>query len=170
MAITCDTYKRCGRLPDVTHLEDMALLNSLIKIDAKICYSSLAKVYTSTRTEGRVEIGFSEQLKKWEELKNNNTLQFVESVRAGLMKLECKKILRRCFELFRSNQIIELQFLKIISKDLMISQYWLQQQLMKAIYFGALWQATELEIDKGKFYEQYQSIPVTMAIKELRFF
>lgn len=170
MAITCDTYKRCGRLPDVTHLEDMALLNSLIKIDAKICYSSLAKVYTSTRTEGRVEIGFSEQLKKWEELKNNNTLQFVESVRAGLMKLECKKILRRCFELFRSNQIIELQFLKIISKDLMISQYWLQQQLMKAIYFGALWQATELEICKGKFYEQYQSIPVTMAIKELRFF
>jgi glycosyltransferase involved in cell wall biosynthesis len=170
MAITCSSYKNCGRLPDVTHLEDMALSDSLLKIDAKICYSPFVKVYTSSRTEGRVEIGFSEQLKKWALLSSKNNAQLVESVSALLIKIECKNKLRKYFELFKITRFLEQQLIDKISGDLFINYEWLIQQLNESKYFGALWQAIELEITKGQFYTKYPPIPVTSAIAALRLF
>jgi hypothetical protein len=147
----------------------MALLNSLIKLDAKICYSSVVKVYTSNRTEGRVEIGFSEQLKKWEDLKNKNVMQTVESDTALLIKMQCKNMLKNYFEK-SCNKISIDNYTKIIANKLMINANWLYTQIKNAIYFGGLWQAIELEISKGEFYKTHPFIPITKAITNLRIF
>ena len=170
LAITCSMYHNCGRLPKVPFLEDMALFNSLVQVDAKIRCSPFVKVYTSPRLDGRVEIGFSEQLKKWAINKTNNIPQLVEPAAALIIKFSCKKSLRYCFETFTTTGILELGDIKIIADKLMIDDKWLSAQIERANYFGALWQKTEDAIKRGSFYENYPLILITQAIVDLRRF
>ncbi|RYE05117.1 MAG: glycosyltransferase, partial [Sphingobacteriaceae bacterium] len=65
MAVTCAIYQQVGRLPQVPFLEDNAFHQALQRMDVRIRKTPAVKAYTSTRHSGRVEVGFSEQLKKW---------------------------------------------------------------------------------------------------------
>ena len=169
LAVTCAMYNNCGRLPMVPYLEDMAFFNSLVKVDAKIRCSPFVKVYTSSRMDGRVEIGFSEQLQKWADNTNENVPQMVENVEASLLKLKCKNALRGCFE--NSTMVIPLKDqLKEIATHLMINHKWLCRELVNATYFGGLWQKTEDAISRGDFYENYSAAHITTAISDLRRF
>ncbi len=170
LAITCSMYDYCGRLPGVPHLEDMALYNALIKVDAKIRCSPDVKVYTSGRTDGRVDIGFSEQLKTWTEHNSTNTPQLVEPAACLLIKLKAKKILRICYEAFNDRGVIEKKLIGILAAYLFINKKWIEKQLQQAKHFGECWQALEEALDKGKFYDNYEPVLITQAIAELRSF
>lgn len=170
LAVTCSMYNSCGRLPMVPYLEDMAFFNSLVKVDAKIRCSPFVKVYTSSRMDGRVEIGFSEQLQRWADNTNDNIPQMVEHVEASLLKLKCKNAIRRCFETTNATAVPVKDQLKEIATNLMISHKWLCKELMNATYFGSLWQRIEDAINKGDFYENYSTAHITTAINDLRKF
>ena len=170
LAVTCGMYDYCGRLPGVPHLEDMALYNALIKVDAKIRCSPAVKVYTSGRTDGRVAIGFSEQLKKWALFNTNNIPQIVEPAASILIKFKCKRILRKCFEIHQSGNNIPTLLTRIIASNLAIDQQWLCDKIASSSYFGALWQDTEEAVCAGYFYENYPGVDITEAISELRVF
>lgn len=170
LAVTCAMYNSCGRLPMVPYLEDMAFFNSLVKVDAKIRCSPFVKVYTSSRMDGRVEIGFSEQLQKWADNTNENIPQMVEHVEASLLKLKCKNALRLCFETNNTSTVPVKDQLKEIADYLMISHKWLCKELVNASYFGGLWQKVEDTVSKGDFNENYSAQHITNAISDLRRF
>ncbi len=170
LAVTSSMYIFCGRLPGVPHLEDMALYNALVKVDAKIRCSPNVKVYTSGRTDGRVEIGFSEQLKQWVMLNNNHTPQMVEPAASLIIKLQAKKLLKKCYETYSEKRIIERNSIKVIADSLMIDASWLTAEIAGATFFGALWQITEDVIGEGDFYEEYPAVYIMEAVDGLRKF
>lgn len=65
LALTLRAYRRVGGVPDVPHLEDVALIQGLRRHDLRIRRTPHARVHTSARLTGRVLLGLSTQLSEW---------------------------------------------------------------------------------------------------------
>ena len=65
LALTARAYRRVGGLPVLRYLEDEALCQQLRRHDLRLRHSPRVVVYTSPRQFGRVEVGFSWQLREW---------------------------------------------------------------------------------------------------------
>ncbi|KEF33542.1 hypothetical protein RDMS_12020 [Deinococcus sp. RL] len=65
LALTLRAYREVGGVPDVPHLEDVALMGALRRRDLRIRRTPHARVYTSARLTGRVPVGLSTQLAEW---------------------------------------------------------------------------------------------------------
>lgn len=65
LACTCDIYRLCGGLPAVTPLEDVAFVDALRRVGARIRHSPAVNIFTSARFDGRAEVGLSGQLRHW---------------------------------------------------------------------------------------------------------
>ena len=65
LACTPQVYARAGGLPAVRPLEDVAFVDALRRIDARIRHAQEVHVYTSARLQGRAEVGLSGQLRIW---------------------------------------------------------------------------------------------------------
>lgn len=100
-AVTCRIYDLAGRLPVIPFLEDMAFHKSLIRVDARIRMSPLVKVFTSSRTEGRVDFGLSIQLKQWGEMNECSHPLMVESAGSLIVKLRARRLLREFWSTLR---------------------------------------------------------------------
>ncbi len=169
LAVTCNMYERAGRLPQVPYLEDNAFLDALNSIDAKVRKSNQVKVYTSTREQGRVEVGFSEQLNKWNSLAMSASEQLAEPTKASLLKLQNRFALRTCRDNYLTNGL-QQQELSVIANELCIDAIWLKKQFSSATYFGALWQQVEHKMATGTWAKMWKPVPITAAIHELRLF
>jgi glycosyltransferase involved in cell wall biosynthesis len=169
LAVTCKAYERAGRLPQVPYLEDKAFYNALIGIDAKVRKSNAVKVYTSTRMAGRVEVGFSEQLKKWNGLARKHAAQLVEPAEALLIKFKNRFALRKCRQIYLKTGRCPKEVISI-ARALSISAVWLKIQLENSRYFGCLWQQVEKKMVDGKWNAIWKPVPITIAIAELRLF
>ncbi len=170
LAVTCDMYHKCGRLPQVPYLEDGAFHRSLYLMDAKIRRSPHVKVYTSNRMCGRVEIGFSEQLKKWNIHGKTKKLQMAGSVEAQLLNYKIRKQLRDCWQNTK-NGIDDSHAIKLIAKQLSLKPAWLQFEITAADYFGKLWESVLGQKSFRQWMAQYEyDMPITEAIEQLRLF
>ncbi len=67
LACTTTVYARAGGLPPVEPLEDVAFIDALRKIGARIRHCPETHIFTSARMDGRAEIGLSGQLRHWRE-------------------------------------------------------------------------------------------------------
>ncbi|MFC0618087.1 glycosyltransferase [Deinococcus budaensis] len=65
LALTLRAYRRVGGVPDVPHLEDVALVQGLRRHDLRVRRTPHARVHTSARMSGRVPLGLSTQLAEW---------------------------------------------------------------------------------------------------------
>ncbi len=65
LGCTCSVYRRCGGMPAVKPLEDVAFIDALRKIGARIRHAVDVHIYTSSRLDGRAEVGLSGQLRHW---------------------------------------------------------------------------------------------------------
>ncbi|GAB3579182.1 glycosyltransferase family 2 protein [Hymenobacter daeguensis] len=65
LALTARAYRQVGGLPEVRFLEDEALCQALRRHDLGLRHSPNVQVLTSSRREGRVEVGLSWQLREW---------------------------------------------------------------------------------------------------------
>ncbi|GGJ68269.1 hypothetical protein GCM10008939_10830 [Deinococcus aquiradiocola] len=65
LALTVRAYRQVGGVPDVTALEDVALVRALQRADLTLRHTPHARVYTSARRCGRVGVGLSTQLGEW---------------------------------------------------------------------------------------------------------
>ncbi len=169
MAVTCRMYLRVGRLPRVPHLEDMAFYEALLKHDARVRKSFDVKVYTSARLQGRVAVGFSEQLTKWVTDQKLGKLQMVDSATVLLAKYQARKRLRNCWDrkLVAGKTCPELLSVAQIT-GMPVS--WLYRQLTDSAYFGALWAKVEPLIHEQVLLMHQPHEPVTEAITTLRQF
>ncbi|GGB97718.1 glycosyltransferase family 2 protein [Dyadobacter sediminis] len=169
MAVTCKMYEQAGRLPILPFLEDAAFHKALLHQDARIRKSFKVKVYTSARTNGRVSVGFSEQLKKWKEDQKNGQAQLVEAVAPLLVMFNARSRLRRCWYEYHQNQIILYKEIDELAHSLQVQPAGLQNSLIRATLFGELWESVVLLVQSDVNYTvRFQ--PIQQAIMQLRMF
>ncbi len=167
MAVTCQMYQRVGKLPRVPHLEDMAFYEALLKHDARVRKSFDVKVYTSPRLQGRVAVGFSEQLSKWVTDQKSGKLQMVDSAAVMLAKYEARKSLRNCWDR-KSITAKPCSELIRVAHLTNCSVQWLYQQLLQAEYFGILWAQVDPLIHQQALLTYQAHQPIVEAISALR--
>lgn len=165
IAVTCSMYQRAGRLPQVPHLEDEAFYRALLRIDAKIRKSPHVKVLTSSRMEGRVAVGFSEQLRYWKTLNQRGQCQLAEPAEAVVIRLRNRQRLRACWQ-----DRTQTDPLRTVARELGIDYRWLAYELTENQYFGQLWEKVEQAITAGRWSKIWQPVPITTAIHGLRTF
>ncbi len=170
MAVKRSVYQEVGRLPRVPFLEDNAFHDALIKMDFKVRKSPLVKVYTSTRLSGRVAIGFSEQLQKWTNDQQNGFQQKAEPATARLIKFKCKQALRQCFDAHLSDDFYDQRLIKYVAAELFLEEDFLNDQISHQLNFGQLWHNVRLKMQSEKWCKNWQLVPITEAIAELRVF
>ncbi len=167
LAVTCRAYLQAGRLPAVPYLEDEALYQALLRIDARVRQSPAVRVFTSTRTNGRVTVGFSEQLRYWGNLNQTGCEQVVEPAGAMILKLRARRRLRQ----YRNAPACACTAdLHRIAADLHLTPHWLTDQLAECRYFGALWEQIEQQLLANNWLADWKPQPITEAIAELRAF
>jgi len=66
LACTPQVYRRSGGLPPVSPLEDIAFIDALRKVNAKIRHAPAVHIFTSARMDGRTQVGLSGQLRHWQ--------------------------------------------------------------------------------------------------------
>lgn len=164
LAVTCRMYLQAGRLPEVPYLEDEAFYQALVRTDARIRKSTQVKVYTSSRLQGRVEVGFSEQLRYWANMHANQQVQLVEPPGALFVKFQNRRRLRALWE----QRYAPADALLPIARELGISEKWLQRRLTAYAYFGQFWEKVAAEMTTKNWASRWKPIPITEAIQELR--
>ncbi|CCH55339.1 glycosyl transferase family protein [Fibrisoma limi BUZ 3] len=165
-AVTCRAYLQAGRLPEVPYLEDEALYKALLRIDAKIRKSPHVKVRTSARLQGRVAIGFSEQLRSWAKMHYDQQVQLAEPPGALLIRFSNRHRLRLLWQ--HRHATVSTDELAIIARELCISERWLQCHLTAYPYFGQLWEQVEVSMSHNDWLRAWPPIPITEAIQQLR--
>lgn len=166
MALTCAAYKRVGGLPDVANLEDEALYRALLRTDTPVRKSPHVLVTTSTRMQGRVDVGFSEQLRYWASLNQKQQCQLVESPDALVCRFQNRRQLRRLWQQ-RKNSVPSID-LNAVAISLSIDAEWLYCQFNEAAYFGQLWEIVEARIDSSIWANRWPCVPIKTAIAQLR--
>ena len=79
LACTPEIYRRSGGLPPVKPLEDIAFVDALRKVDARLRHSPAVQIFTSARLNGRAEVGLSGQLRLWRDEAARGLPQMVDS-------------------------------------------------------------------------------------------
>ncbi len=170
MAVTCATYHQVGRLPQVPFLEDNAFHQALQRMDVRIRKTPLVKAYTSTRLSGRVEVGFSEQLRKWSGYTKYGHTQEVEQAEAWLIKFKSKRVLRECREAYLKDGSYDPKLMELVAEDLLVNPEWLHKELISTPYFGHFWEKVRKKIGRGKWGKKWELVHITEAISKLRQF
>lgn len=155
-AINCQMYKKAGRLPPIPYLEDVAFNKALELKDAKIRKSPTVKVYTSSRTSGRVEKGLSQQLAWFESLKNANMELKVESAESIISKLKFRRLFR---DLWIGLQGWECKY--------PFEESQVRQWLSESNYFGELWEKGEEFLERENWYVQWKFEDIDKVIENL---
>lgn len=166
MAITSAAYERIGGLPNVPYLEDEALYRALLRTDCRVRKSPLVRVLTSARTVGRVEVGFSEQLRHWEGLNRTQQCQLVEPAGAIYQRLQHRRALRLLWQ-NRAGGVCSAQ-LNAIASGFQLDTDWLCNGAEKSTYFGQLWELVEAQLATGNWAATWPQTPIETAIAELR--
>ncbi|WP_394649579.1 glycosyltransferase [uncultured Deinococcus sp.] len=65
LALRVRAYRAVGGVPEVRHLEDVALVGALRRVDLHVRHTPQARAWTSARLSGRVPVGLSTQLTQW---------------------------------------------------------------------------------------------------------
>ncbi len=166
IAVTSHMYRQAGGLPEKPFLEDEAFYRALLRTDAKVRQSPHVKVFTSTRTQGRVAVGFSEQLRYWAGLGQTNQNQFAEPAEAVMLRLRSRRQLRHCWQ----HQQIDESLVQSIAADLMIDPDRLMRDLHNSRFFGQLWESVDEQMTTGLWATHWQPVPITTSIQALRAF
>ena len=68
LACTPEIYSRAGGMPPVKPLEDVAFVDALRRVGARLRHEPSVVVHTSGRLDGRAEVGLSGQLRIWQQM------------------------------------------------------------------------------------------------------
>lgn len=167
LAVTCDIYHRAGRIPAIPFLEDEEFRKALCRIDARIRKSPLVKVYTSARLAGKVDFGFSVQLRQWGEMTRENQQQQVEPLMSLIRKTTLKTELRKLWKECRNFYVDDIK-IDELSRELLVERSWLMQELNSAEYFGALWESVEAALAHGEWRKRHALAPISEVISHFR--
>lgn len=167
-AVTTEIYKKAGGVPDVRCLEDVAFFQSLMRIDAKFRHSSIVKVYTSARTNGRTEAGLSTQINDWKNIAEQGEKFFVESAESIEERLKNQNNLRQIWQKLQTNKP-NLDEIKNLASDFCVSFDYLSKVLNKPQTFGILLENICREQEKQNIRNnKFSPEPVAEAVRKLK--
>ncbi|WP_171037987.1 glycosyltransferase [Dyadobacter luticola] len=169
MAVTADMYQQAGRLPVVPFLEDVAFHKALVDHDAKIRNSFSVKVYTSSRKDGRVAVGFSEQLRRWQNEEKIYQTQMVEDVQVLLDMFRVRNFLRKSWSSYQQNQKIDAHDLEQFAIMFDMDCELIKAKIVEAKHFGQFWHAFS-ETTAKSLHRTVTFQPIKQAILQLRKF
>ncbi len=66
LGCTPEMYARAGGIPALAELEDVAFVDRLRRVDARLRHEPAVVVYTSARLDGRIATGLAGQLRCWQ--------------------------------------------------------------------------------------------------------
>jgi hypothetical protein len=72
LACTPEMYARSGGMPAIDSLEDVAFVDALRRIDARLRHAPPVVVYSSARMDGRAGMGLSNQLRQWQRMSDGS--------------------------------------------------------------------------------------------------
>lgn len=170
LALKHQVYDAIGGLPAKRFLEDSALHEALVRKDVKIRKSPDVIVRTSSRTSGRVEIGFSEQLRAWSEMKNGDHTQFVPAAGEMIALFRIRKRMRSLWEERKLNSKLHISDLLTLAFQLQLNSEWLKNEIENAQHFGELWHRVEKQLVGEAWYELYPKEDIFEAIRLLEEF
>jgi glycosyltransferase involved in cell wall biosynthesis len=168
LAIKSSVYEAVGGLPAKRFLEDSALHEALFRKDIKIRKSPYVLVQTSPRLAGRVEIGFSEQLRTWAQMKEERRLQFVPSASEMITLFYIRKELRRLWE--NRYQGISEEAVQRIASEFHLTATWLGSAVLHSCHFGELWLSIEEHRKTGNWPERFPQEDIFVTISRLEDF
>lgn len=161
LAVTTEMYEKAGRLPVIPSLEDVAFIEALELIDAKVRKSPSVIVFTSTRKQGRVERGLSQQISYFDELGTNHQKLIVESCAAIKSRFMLKNNLRNAWLDYKKNgQSSRISCRPFKEEDLI---HWLE----KSFTFGLFWKNAKHFLETNNWFHQWEEVEIQLAIEQL---
>jgi len=162
LAVTCELYERAGRLPVIPFLEDEEFRKALKRVDARIRHSPKVKIFTSSRFDGRVDFGFSVQLKQWSDMTLTRQEQMVESLESVSMKIRIKVCLRQAYKALLSGRPIDMG---TIAEHINMCHSELIELMKQNVYFESFWEKVEGHV--AIYCPELNSVrPISQAISE----
>lgn len=161
LAVRAGAYRAVGGLPRVRWLEDEALVAALRCADRTVRHSPAVRVVTSSRREGRVDVGLSWQLREWDRLSTQSPEMEVDDAAALLREARARACLRR---LWRSRAAASDAGWADVAQALAADAPALREATLAAPAFGALWAAWRA----SAAWPPPRRLPVRAAVAELR--
>jgi len=166
-AVTTEAFAKAGGVPKVRSLEDVAFYHSLLRADAKFRHSPSVRVQTSARSDGRTESGLSTQMNEWTIMGRCGDDYLVESAQSIERRLCARKNLREIWK--NENDIFQIEEIKKIAHDLLISDEFLCFELSVPQPFGSLYEKVLCEQNRiGEWAKENPLVTVEKAISDLR--
>lgn len=167
LAVRADAYRAVGGLPaGVPWLEDEALVQALRRADRRIRHSGEVRVVTSSRREGRVDVGLSWQLREWDRQAREHGELLVDDPDDlhGLLlaRHRLRGLWRRGFVARPDDPAW-----RPLAHVLGLPADGLHRQALSAATFGALWHEVQQQrAERG--LGRCRQLPVRQAVAELR--
>lgn len=159
LALTARAYRRVGGLPDVRYLEDEALWQALRRHDVPVRHCPAVRVITSSRHEGRVEVGLSWQLRQWAALHQQQAEPLVECPRQLAALWRARRQLRAAWAGLETLALSTAQALQI-------DFHALTGLLSRTPTFGQVWE--EVLAMRQAAGGEVRLLPLTVVLAELR--
>lgn len=167
LAVTTEAYQRAGGLPHVPMLEDMALIQVLRRLDARIRHSPAVQVVTSGRRDARARIGLATQLGEWAAMDRTGQPWLVESVSSLEQKLCARRALRRLWNVIQVGTRPRERDVDALGDTLGLDRRWLSDVIVRSTLCGALIDAVERrQAEEGIW--TLDLVEITQAIADLR--
>jgi hypothetical protein len=170
IALTAETYRRAGGLPVRPALEDVALYDRLVSIDATIRHSPDVRVFTSARFEGRTCFGFAVQLQQWAQMHRRGEPFLVRSAGDIFNEFETRHQLRAHWtSIIDHSTPDDPTQVRLLAKELNIDHLILDDILTEGASFGQVWQEVQnMQRTSGRRSERYPEVEINRAISDLR--
>jgi hypothetical protein len=170
IAVTAESYCSIGGLPVRAALEDVALYQRLVHVDATIRHSPDVRVYTSAREKGRTGFGFAVQLHRWGEMQRNSEPFLVRCASEIIDGFRTRGQMRTLWKAQQFGICPTAGELESLASQLAIRSELLDSLLSESRTFGEVWQAIRDEQQEtGDWAERYPPVEITRATQELRY-
>jgi hypothetical protein len=173
LAITRQAYLQVGGLPEVRYLEDEALVDALRRHDLPVRHSPDVRVMTSSRQDGRAEVGLAWQLREWAQDDRRAKTLMVESPAGWLAELGARRALRTLWQAHAGTGLHRKPATKAVLSALVealdLPLHWLARRTESTDCFGALW--AEVQAHRGPAVGTQGApamVPAREAIAQLR--
>lgn len=168
MAVTAAMYRRVGGLPRVPVLEDVALYDALLRVDARVRHTPAARVVTSARRVGRAERGMANTLARWESLGEAPPALKVETVVTLETRFRARSRLRALWGGMQRGYPPGGDEIAVTARDFAVEPGWLTAALRGSETFGTLHEATVARCGEESRWVAPAPVDVAEAVVGLR--
>ncbi len=165
MAVRVDAYRKCGGMPALRAIEDVALGWALERVDIHFVHDPAVKVYTSDRSSDRVQgQAFSHALEEWTKMDAEGRKPVVFGLQHCIQLFKWKVALRRAFAV---GSAAGTPALRSLAEYLEIPPDEMERRVIAAPNFGTLYQEFRQLLERT---HGFSDAPFDQAIRDLRRF